>query len=90
MVTDTSLMAYRELIKSGKLMSERSKILFWLEHQGGLTSAELAKMSSLARHNAASRLSELLKDGTVTRQHKRECSICHRVCYEWQIAQADE
>lgn len=87
-VTDTSLSTYQELIQSGKAFSERQKILFLLAEVGSLTSAEVANIAGISRHNSASRLADLSKINAVQKSEKRTCEVCNRVCYSWEIVEA--
>lgn len=85
-VQDTSLETFNEINKSGKRLSERVIILRALNEVEPLTSAELASMCGIPRHHAASRLSDMLKEGVVLKDDKRECLISKRKCYTWTVA----
>ena len=85
MIQATSIAAYREMEEKGYLDSERKKVLCALEIFGRSTSAEVAKITGIERHHAASRLSDLYAEGLVNKFNKRKCTVCNKKCFEFTL-----
>ena len=84
----TSLLAYRDKFHIGSLASERRKIISLMStYPKPLTSAEIAMILEIDRHNIASRLCDLSKDEIVEKLDKRQCEVCGRLCCTWGLTE---
>ena len=80
----TSALAAREITASGRRGAQKRMILDWLRLQTvPVTSAELARASSLDRHLVAKRLPDLRADGLVQQRDARLCGVTGRACITW-------
>ena len=68
MVSNTSKMAYEDLIASGKAQTQRCKILqqLLIAHKNGLTRREIARRTRLELGAVAGRVNALVADGLAT------------------------
>lgn len=82
---DTSFEAAAKIEKSGKAESHRTLCFEALLKQDGMTSAEVAVMADLERHEAARRLPELRDEGKVRNGEKRKCSATGSMALTWYI-----
>jgi hypothetical protein len=69
--------------QSGKAQSHRQQLLEAVHFYPGKTSAELAVLCSLERHEAARRLSDLERAMKVKKGSARRCSINGTSATEW-------
>lgn len=81
---ESSHIAARKLIASGRHASQKAAILDWLRSQTEpLTSAEIAARSGFGRYLVARRLPDLARDGQVERCPMRECSTTGSQAIIW-------
>ena len=81
----TSHDAARKVERSGKARDNQTKCFEALLKQDGMTSAEVAVMADLERHEAARRLPELRDANQVKNGDKRRCSITNNMALTWWV-----
>jgi len=81
----TSHDAARKVERAGKAENNRTKCFEALLRLGGQTSAEVAVMAGLDRHEAARRLPELRDANQVRNGDKRRCSITNNMALTWWV-----
>ncbi len=79
----TSHEAAAKHVATGKADPNRRLCLAVVAEHPGRTSAEIAELAGLSRHEAARRLPELRKDGLVRNGGKRVCSVTKNQSLTW-------
>lgn len=79
----TSHEAAAKIERAGRAQTNRTKCFEALLRQDGQTSAEVAVMADLDRHEAARRLPELRDAGQVRNGDKRRCAITNSFALTW-------
>lgn len=96
---ESSHMAAREHVESGRNESQKDIVLMWLSRmhislipelrKRGVTSMELAWFSELDRYMVARRLADLKAEGKVIqspREEMRRCLVSCRLAVTWRLA----
>lgn len=87
---DTSVMAARRTVASGRRDAHVSRIVAAVNANPGATSAELAQITGLERHEAARRTSDAAHDGLIRKRvgpdgkpMKRTCGVSGHAAVVW-------
>lgn len=79
----TSVLAAERAEQSGTAADHRSRVLAYVRHNPGQTSAEIAQGMGMQRQAPARRLPELAKAGLVYRGHGRTCLVAGTLAITW-------
>lgn len=85
MVTDTSMMAYNDLVSSGKLGEKQQDVYHALSHMVEASNGELAKYLHWPINTVTPRVYELRSLGLVFEVGKRPCTISGRKAKIWSV-----
>ena len=83
----TSLEAEAGMMRSGYRETNCRKLLALERRYPGMTSAELASISGIERHEAARRLSDLLNECRVAQGEKRKCKCSGKNAVVWEATE---
>lgn len=70
-------------LKSGRIRGQMKAVYAALQKHPGCSSAELARIMGVDRHQPARRLSSLAKKGLVKRGKLKYCKISRSYCLSW-------
>lgn len=79
----TSQLSLKAHAESGKLATNRQIVLNAIREWPGRTSAELASIIDMERHEVARRASELIEPGLVRQGERRKCKTNGRAAFTW-------
>ena len=79
----TSHQAAEDAAKSGRVVSHIDRIVSAIKEHPGKTSAELAQITGLERHEAARRTSDAHALAMVVKGRARKCSLSNRNAMTW-------
>ena len=79
----SSFQAGDRALKTGKVRGQMKLCLLAVRRWPGRTSAELAVLLGLNRHDPARRLPSLEHRGLVKKGPSRMCTVCKRLCVTW-------
>lgn len=83
---DTSHEAARRVTRSGTRADHLSRVVAAVKAHAGKTSAELALLTGLERHEAARRTSDGEREGLLRKGPARKCSVSGRAAVTWHPA----
>jgi len=78
-VADTSAIAYRELVESGRHGTQVRQILDLLDGSDPMTLREIQKKTGMDINAVSGRVNDLKKQGLLFEWHKRKCSVTGRL-----------
>jgi len=86
MVRQTSIKAYMELRKEGKLGARQMEVLKAFVEHGAATDLEMARKLHYGDANRLRpRRNELVAKGYLEEVGKRKCSVSKRLAYVWSV-----
>lgn len=85
----SSYLAGDECHRSGRMDTQRRRVLETLRRHGPATGAELGMIMSEDRYAAHRRLAELERMGLAERAGFRRCRVTHRKCQVWRAIQPE-
>jgi CRP-like cAMP-binding protein len=85
----SSYRAGHRILMSGRLRGQMQMVLKAVQQNPGRTSAELAMILNMDRHQPARRLANLARRGLIRRGSLKMCKVCQTLCLSWYPAQHD-
>ena len=87
MIRETSIRTYRDIIDEGIVGERQIKVLEYIAQHPDLTDTEIAVGLGYSDMNKVRpRRKELLDMKMIKDNGKKECSITHRECHHWRLA----
>ena len=75
----TSRVTYKDILTNGKADTQRKHILKLLATGESLSRREIASVVMIETSSVSGRINELIKQGILTEDIKRKCTISHRL-----------
>jgi hypothetical protein len=87
----TSHLAGKEYTESGRRNSDKRKVLAWmLQNQRWMTSMEISKESGFERYMVGRRLSDLYRDGHISKGAAMSCQVTGHLAITWKAKGSNE
>ena len=83
----TSRMTYKDILTNGKADTQRKHILKLLATGESLSRREIASVVRMETSSVSGRINELIKQGIITEDPIRKCSISHKLVYPVRLSE---